>query len=175
MLESIESRLQDVESVFKIASNCSDDSDELVHWVRYLCVLISATLQSAIQAILREHVRSTGSPTSVQRFVSNQLDRTRNPFLSEIIGIHNRFDTQWGQRIKGFVTGEKAAAITSVVNNRNAVSHGGTCTATIGDLSNWFKDIEEVISFCHDLVLGEFQEDNEERYRSVGDHIREHL
>lgn len=162
MLESIESRLQDVESVFKIASNCSDDSDELVHWVRYLCVLISATLQSAIQAILREHVRSTGSPTSVQRFVSNQLDRTRNPFLSEIIGIHNKFDTEWGQGIKEFVTDEKDAAIASVVSNRNAISHGGTCTATIGDLSNWYKEIRQVIRFCHDLVLGDSQSGNGE-------------
>lgn len=156
MLESIESRLQDVESVFEIASKCSDDPDELVHWVRYLCVLISATLQSAIQSILREHVRSTGSPASVQRFVSNQLDRTRNPSPDEIVGIHRKFDIQWGQEIRRFVADEKAAAITSVVSNRNAVSHGGTCTATLGDLSTWFSEIKQVIRFCHDLVLGEF-------------------
>ena len=161
MLESIENRLQDVESAFELARKCSDDSDELVHWVRYLCVLVSGTLQSAIQSIFKEHVRSTQIPVSVRRFVWQQLDRTRNPTPGEIIRIHNQFDTQWGQTIKEFMKDEKAAAIRSVVNNRNTVSHGGTCTATLHDLSNWFSDVKQLIAFCHDLVLGEFHANND--------------
>ena len=155
MLKSIEDRLQDVESAFKLARKSPAESDERGHWVRYLCVLIAATLQSAIQSILKEHVRTTGIPVSVRRFVWKQLDRTRNPSRDEIIRIHNQFDGQWGDSIKKFIVDEKAAAITSVVSNRNTVSHGGTCTATIGDLTDWFGEVKQVISFCHDLVLGE--------------------
>ena len=161
MLESIEDRLQDVESAFKLARKSPDESDERRHWVRYLCVLVSATLQSAIQSILKEHVRATGIPVSVRRFVWKQLDRTRNPSRDEIIRIHDQFDGEWGESIKKFIVDEKAAAITSVVSNRNTVSHGGTCNATIRDLSNWFSEVKQVIGFCHDLVLGESRTNND--------------
>lgn len=161
MLDSIAVRLQDVESAFNLARKYADESDELAHWVRYLCVLVSATLQSAIQSILNEHVRTAGSPVSVQRFVGYQLDRTRNPSRDEIIRIHRQFDAQWGQATKEFIIDEKADAIRSVVSNRNAVSHGGTCNATIGDLSTWFEEVKQVITFCHDLVLGEVETKNQ--------------
>lgn len=65
------------------------------------------------------------------------------------------------KRPEEFIIDEKADAIRSVVSNRNAVSHGGTCNATIGDLSTWFEEVKQVITFCHDLVLGEVETKNQ--------------
>lgn len=161
MLESIEYRIQEVESVFSMAEKCPPDSAELAHWTRYLCVLSSATLQSSLHSILNEHVRSSSNIT-VQRFVQIQLDRTRNPSRDEIVRLHEKFDEQWGRDIRRFVKGEKADAINSMVYNRNNVSHGRTCTATIRDLRNWFSHAQQVISFCHDLVLGNPRLDEDE-------------
>ena len=153
MLGAVEHRIQEVESVFSIAGGYSSDSAELEHWTRYLCVLSSATLQSSLHLILNEHVRSS-SQITVQRFVRIQLDRTRNPSPSEIVSLHTQFDEQWGHEIRQFLRGERRDAIESIVSNRNNISHGRTCTVTIGDLRKWFDHTKQVILFCHDLVLG---------------------
>lgn len=153
MLESVEYRIREVESVFTMADECLPDSAQLEHWARYLCVLSSATLQYSLHSILNEHVRSSSNIT-VQRFVRIQLDRTRNPLPSEIVGWHKQFGEQWGQDIRRFIKGEKADAIRSIVSNRNNISHGRTCTVTIRDLRDWFDHAKDVISYCHDLVLG---------------------
>ena len=153
MLDSVNHRIQEVESVFSMAGQYPSDSAELEHWARYLCVLSSATLQSSLHLILNEHVRSS-SDITVQRFVKIQLDRTRNPLPSEIVGWHKEFDEQWGEEIRRFIKGEKADAIRSIVSNRNNISHGRTCTVTIRDLRDWFDHAKDVISYCHDLVLG---------------------
>ena len=153
MLDSVKYRIQEVESVFSMAGRYPSDSAELEHWTRYLCVLSSATLQSSLHSILNEYVRSSSNIT-VQRFVRVQLDRTRNPSPSESVGLPREFDEQWAQDVRRFMKGEKADAIRSIVSNRNNVSHGRTCTATIRDLRNWFDHAKKVIQFCHDLVLG---------------------
>lgn len=43
--------------------------------------------------------------------------------------------------------------IKSIAINRNNISHGRTCTVTIGDLRKWFDHAKQVILFCHDMVL----------------------
>lgn len=63
MLGTVEHRIQEVESVFSMASRYPSDSAELEHWTRYLCVLSSATLQSSLHLILNEHVRSSSDIT----------------------------------------------------------------------------------------------------------------
>lgn len=152
MLGPVERRIQEVESVFLMADRYPPDSAELEHWTRYLCVLSSAALQASLHLILNEHVRSSGDIT-VQRFVGIQLDRTRNPSPSEIVNLHTQFDEQWGQEIRRFIRGERRDAIESIVINRNNISHGRTCTITVGDLRKWFDHAKQVILFCHDLVL----------------------
>ena len=153
MLGTVESRIQEVESVFSMAGGYPSDSAEFEHWTRYLCVLSSATLQSSLHLILNEHVRSS-SQITVQRFVRAQLNRTRNPSPSEIVSLHTQFDEQWGQEIREFMRGERRDAIKNIVSNRNNISHGRTCTVTIRHLRKWFDHTKQVILFCHDLVLG---------------------
>lgn len=63
MLGTVEHRIQEVESVFSMASRYPSDSAELEHRTRYLCVLSSATLQSSLHLILNEHVRSSSDIT----------------------------------------------------------------------------------------------------------------
>lgn len=154
LLQSVQERIQYVESAFERAHKLPDDPEIQADWARYLCVLASGNIEVCFVEIFSAFSRFN-SATAVHQYVMSQLSWFQNPKPKKIIDLHRQFSEPWGNEISGFLAGQKGDAIQSIVSNRNSIAHGETCVVTISRIHDWFEQSKEVIAFSHDLVLSD--------------------
>ena len=152
LLKPVQEGIQHVESAFARAQRLPDDPEIRADWACYLCVLTSGNLEVCFVEIFSAFARSKSAPP-VHQYIESHLARFYNPNPEKIIDLHKRFNEPWGIQIKNFLVGQKRDAITSIVSNRNRISHGKTSDVTIARIHDWFEQSKEVIAFSHSLVL----------------------
>lgn len=152
MIEPVRQQIQNVKDAFLSVRNLRN-YEIRSHSAKYICILISASLEVCLEAIFLRFAQKHSGSESVYRYVESHLLRHSNPNRGNIVNLHNRFDKQWGKKIENFIQDQKSDAIASVVNNRNNIAHGRDCSVNIHQLRKWFTQIEKVIAFSHDLVL----------------------
>lgn len=152
LLQSVQERIQHVESAFARARKLPNDPEIQADWARYLCVLASGNLEVCFKEIFSAFSRFN-SATSVHQYVMSHLSWFQNPKPGKIIDLHKQFSELWGVEMSKFLAGQKGDAIQSIVSNRNNIAHGKTCLVTISSIHDWFEQSKKVIAFSHNLVL----------------------
>jgi hypothetical protein len=142
---------QRLDEVFKRASAVAD-MELSADLARYLCVLVSGFLEQAVIEILSEHTRRRSDP-SVQKYVGSKLYRfttANSQNLSDLVGS---FDADWHNDLKAFLIGEHKDSVDSVVNIRQAVSHGRYVGVTMAQAKRHYLRVKEVVDHIADLCL----------------------
>jgi len=90
---------------------------------RFLCVLASGVIEQVLVRGLERLVARRAIP-SVANYAGSHLSRISNAKFSDILRTLGRFDPKWRDHFEQSTDEEIKAAVDSVVNNRNQVSHG---------------------------------------------------
>lgn len=119
-------------------------------FARYLCVLVSGYVETAVAEALLDHCRSSSAP-SVQRYVEVRLRRFTNPKASKVSDLLGGFSLSWKQEFDGFVIDEKRAALDSIVNLRNQIAHGGSVGVSFVQISQYYESCNSVVDYVLEL------------------------
>lgn len=106
----------------------------------YLVVLLCGIFEDCIEHLLLERVRKTNDKELVS-FVGRRVSQTfRNPDSGRIATFLEDFSSSYKDNYKKRVTDSSAAALSSIVSNKNWLAHGETkkLQITIGDVTDFY-------------------------------------
>jgi hypothetical protein len=61
------------------------------------------------------------------------------------------FEKEWRQNLERFVSGERKAALDSVVANRHNIAHGDPVNITYVQLKEYYRSVCEVVDYVEEL------------------------
>ncbi len=135
---------QRLDHLFGKVAALSCDLELQAHWARYLCVLTSGFLEVSVSAIYTEYARSNTQPR-IANFVSSQLRRFPNPKMNRIIELARQFSGEWADRLQRDTDGALKDAVDSIVDNRNAIAHGGNIGITYHRIRDYYARALRVV------------------------------
>ncbi len=133
-----------LDATFKRASGIEEDLELLSDFARHLCVLVSGFLEQAVIELTMEHVRRQSSP-SIQRYAARRLRRFTNANTQRLLDLLGSFNEDWRRELEGYIVDERKAAVDSVINLRNTISHGGVTDVTMHRVRDYYKQINRVV------------------------------
>ena len=125
------------------------DPELMSDFAKYLCVLVSGFLETAVAALVLEHARHRGAPT-LQRFVDSKAQRFVNPKMQRLRDFLGSFDPEWRSALEQ-LPAEQTEAVDSVVNLRNKIAHGESVGLTYGRMKNYYSEILKVLNVVERL------------------------
>lgn len=150
----VRSDKQRLDALFsKVEELPSEDFELKSHWARYLCILVSGFLETAIREIFAEYAKNKASPYIVN-YVVAQLSSLQNPKMEKILQLTRCFNPKWAESLKDATEGELKDSVDSIVNNRNQIAHGKQTNITYHTISSYYQDAIKVVDLiekqCHD-------------------------
>lgn len=120
---------------------------------RYLCILLSANIDKAIQLILTEFARTHGS-SEIARFVAKKYQRGTNYNAERVTQTLNLFDPAWGERFADEIEATRLKEqLDALYGLRNAISHGEQVTVSRPSLNDYFDTHGKIILLIKTIVL----------------------
>lgn len=141
---------QRLDNLFKQISAFSGNIELQSQWARYLCILVSGFLETAICAIYGEFARKTASPY-VANFVKCELDSFQNPKMGKILELTRAFNPLWADELETATEGELKDAVDSIVANRNQIAHGRDVGITYTRIKNYYEDAIKVVDLVEKM------------------------
>jgi HEPN superfamily RiboL-PSP-like protein len=121
---------------------------------RYLCILLSANIDRAIQLILTEFARTHGS-AEIKRYVEKRYERGTNYNAERVIQTLARFDPSWAHKFEGSMNAANLKELLdSLCGLRNSISHGVEANVSRPSLDGYFDAHKEIIGLVKSVVLG---------------------
>lgn len=148
-LHAMEQRL---DNTFKRVDTLPQTDLELrADFARYLCVLVSGYLETAIAQLLTDYA-IRNAHRQVADFVGRSLDRLTNTNRQRILDTLAKFSGDWHDQGASFITEEREAAVNSVVANRHQIAHGNSVGVTISQIRYHYKAIKSVVEWLANLT-----------------------
>jgi hypothetical protein len=119
-------------------------------YARYLCVLVAGYFERATVELAAEWVRRRSDPRSL-RYVVRRLERFQNPKKERVLQLLADFEPTWRTSAEAFIIDARADALGSVMANRNRIAHGDPVTLSYSHVSDWYKEIQEIVDFLASL------------------------
>jgi len=145
----VDRQRQKLDATFQRASKITEP-EVLSDFARYLCVLVSGFLEQAIIELILEHVR-THSHSSIQQHVEQRLRQFTTAKTQRIIELFGSFDANWRKDLEAYLVEEYKAAVDSVVDLRQTVSHGRYADVTLVRIQNYYARVKDVIEHLANL------------------------
>ena len=124
-------------------------------FAKYLCVLVSGYVETAVAVIVQEHAINNGSAT-LQRFVELKTNRFTNANSNKIINFLGSFDEKWQEEINAFLDEDnRRTAIDNIIGNRHKIAHGRDCHVTYVQVCGYYKKVQAVVDKVEELCLGD--------------------
>ena len=143
---------QQLDATFKRVKSVSQEPELQSDFARYLCVLVSGYIERAMVELVLEHARENGTPT-IQHYVEQRMKRFANPNTERIQNLLGDFDPSWREKLWEFLDEEQKAAINSIVNQRNAIVHGGSSGITYNRIREYYQQAQRVIDRVEELCV----------------------
>lgn len=141
-----------LDETFERAKQVDDENFELKSdLARYLCILVSGYLETATVECLLDHSQN-GSRPSVHNYVEKKLKWFTNAKANKILELLAKWDKDWHKEMEEFLVDEKKDAVDSVVANRNKIAHGDWVGITIIRISNYYEEVEKVVTKMGDII-----------------------
>ncbi len=141
---------QRLDATFQRVAGIGSDVELQSDFARYLCVLVSGYLESAVAELVLEHARRSGSP-SLQRFVERNTRRFTNANTERLQNLLGSFDPDWRQTLESFLVDELKDAVNSIVDLRNSIAHGGSVGLTYQRIADYYARVQRVVDRIADL------------------------
>ena len=149
-------RLRQIRELIDRTGVATQDVELQGHWGRYLCVVVAGFLETGLQAIYTEFSEQSASE-HVARYVSNRLERVRNPNAQRFVEVTRSFDPRWGEQLEEYLgagSGSRKDALDSIMKSRNQIAHGGTIGITVHSVRNYLDLSVQVLEFIEDQCDG---------------------
>jgi len=127
------------------------DTEIQSDYARYLCVLVSGFVETAVAELAIEHCRNRAQ-TSVSNYASNQLGRIQNLKAQKMLQVVASFEKKWSVDLSTFMDGARKDALDSVVDLRNKIAHGESVTLSLGTGTQYFEKIDEIVVHIEKLL-----------------------
>ncbi len=140
---------QRLDNSFKQISAFSGNIELQSQWARYLCVLVSGFLETAIRAIYGEFATKTASPY-VANYVKYELHNFQNPKMGKILELTRAFNPLWADELKTATEGELSEQVDSIVANRNLIAHGRDVGITYPRIKKYYESAIKVVGLIEE-------------------------
>ncbi len=141
-----------LDNVFTRAAEVDGTSELKSDLARYLCVLVSGFLEKAVAELLLEHARRHAN-LSVQRFVDSQTRRITNVNCQRLQDVLGAFDPDWRLNLETFLVDERKAAVDSLIDLRNSISHGRHVGVTFTRIQDYYRNVQQVVDRVAQLCV----------------------
>lgn len=135
---------QRLDYLFEQVSTLNSEPELQAHWARYLCVLISGLIETALHAIYGKYAVQR-SHSNVANYVSSRLERITNPNVDDILQLAGRFNEQWRKELEDSITGELKDSIDSIIANRNLIAHGKNVGISYVVVKRYYENVIAVL------------------------------
>lgn len=140
-----------LDATFSRAPDSNADPEFQADFAKYLCVLVSGYLESALCALLLGLAQRRSAP-EIASFVEHQLNPWTNPKANKIIALFGSFDQEWKNDLTDYLVDQKKDSINSLVALRNQIAHGESVGASLSQIKSHYDVINEVINHVAELV-----------------------
>lgn len=131
LLCAIDQTIADIDSVSG-RGNLEDS-----YFAKFLVVYISGVYEEVIENIVVDFVgRSTARGEIVSYIETNLARFFQNPSPEKIVELVKKFNPNWVPALQSMDTEKRA--LTSIVNNKNALAHGQPLTITLSEIKNYY-------------------------------------
>ena len=131
-------------------SGVGTDPELLAHWARYLCVLVSGFLETAVREIYGEYADKKSAPHFAS-FVRDHLQGVRNPNMESILKTTRSFSQDWSALLVDLVDTEHETAVNSIIANRHHIVHGRQSGVTFAQIDKWYKLTKETVELMEQV------------------------
>ena len=117
--------------------------------VGYILAVTYATFELIVKDSVDQRWHTAMDAQSLKFLTSAVKGRVRSIKIGELSGILGQFDDSYKEEFKRKVHRDKGQTVhyyDSILSNRHALAHGGTCNATIGDIELWLPLAKNVIT-----------------------------
>jgi len=134
-----------LDSLFEKVKNIQDFELQ-AEWAKYLCVLVSGYLETAIRAIYSEYARNKANK-NVANFVSSRLSGFQNPNVDMILQRARAFSPIWADELESVLNtrDELKNSVNSIVTNRNHIAHGENVGITYTTIYKYYQNAIKVM------------------------------
>lgn len=143
------------ERVRRLLAEISASSDQIEmqsHWARYLCVLVSGFIETAVRAIYTEYANSKAAPY-VANYASSRLEKLTNINMEDILVLAGSFNSRWRDKLERETDGELKDAVDTIVANRNRIAHGENVGITFNRIKTYYDKALKVVDIVEKIVL----------------------
>lgn len=144
---------QRLDQLFGRVSSVPDELDK-AHWARYLCVLVSGFIDTAIRAIYSEYSRERAAP-NVVRYACSRLEKVSNMNMTDICVLTGQFSESWRETIEQRVEVETKEAVDSIAANRNSIAHGRDVGISYVRVKRYYEGVLKMLELVEETVLGD--------------------
>jgi hypothetical protein len=123
MGKSIDQSVKRINYLIAQYAKLPDDLEIRSHWARYVCVMISGLLETAVEELCSDYAQAKGH-ANLAHFVGKSVVRNNKADVKTICETLGRFNGHWQQRASELITDEQKLAINSVVGLRHGIAHG---------------------------------------------------
>lgn len=148
----VERQRQKLDATFKRAAATKSEAELLADFARFLCVLVAGFLEQAVIELPLEHVRIR-SHISIHRHVERNLRRFTNANSQRIIDLFGSFDPDWRKDLESYLVDERKAAVDSVVDLRNSISHGRPAEISMKRVEDYYARVKQVVDHIAGLCV----------------------
>lgn len=141
---------QKIKNLYQLTSNISDDETQ-AHMSKYLCVQSSGYLENVIKSLVESYIDKS-CPRPVEKFVQKKVSRVTNLEFEKLCEFLDSFDNEWKDRFCEMISDEQKSALNSIISQRNAIAHGNPSNITYRSVSNYFSELESVISLLEKII-----------------------
>jgi len=140
-----------LDAAFKRAPDSTADLEFQADFAKYLCVLVSGYLESALCALLLGYSQSRSAP-EVASFVERQLGPWTNPKAEKIIDLFGTFSPGWRDDLMTFLVDQRKDSLNSLVALRHKIAHGESVGTSLSQIRAHYSVVNDVIEHIANLV-----------------------
>lgn len=140
-----------LDATFSRAPDPNADPEFQADFAKYLCVLVSGYLESALCALLLGFAQ-TRSSGDVASFVERQLGPWTNPKAEKIIDLFGSFNQDWRNNLTAYLVDQRKDSVNSLVALRHKIAHGESVGTSLSQIRSHYRIANEVIDHVADLV-----------------------
>jgi hypothetical protein len=119
----------------------------------YLVTFATGVYEDCIETLFVERANLAGDH-AVAAFVRSTLDASfRNPDCAKLIEFLKRFDPVLASNSKASASTKDREGLDSIVRNKNALAHVGTCLATVRDVRDFTSRALHILELLETLLI----------------------
>ena len=150
---AIENRFRDVEKLV-IAAQAKDlDPEIAAYYCKLGCVMICGAVERSVEVLITDRVGGKSAP-QIKSFLKSFFKRGTNYDCEEISNLLYKFDTNWGDKFKTFISknDQIKAGVSSCYAIRNSIAHGGPQSLGPKILKQYYENSFDLIADLEKLL-----------------------